>query len=150
MTSNKAQSAQDKETFQTILLVEDEQDIGEFIATAFRQETLYHVVYATTAGEALEVAASSTPCLFLLDYRLPDLDGLELADRLHALPGLETVPTLMISANSPSRQALQQRHIAFLAKPFGLIDLLQAVEHLLARPTDERFVPSTRHRFAEV
>jgi CheY-like chemotaxis protein len=76
---------------------------------------------------------SITPSLVILDYHLPGIDGLDLADRLRANQGLESVPILMISANPPSRKALQQHGITFLAKPFDLTALLKAVEQLLGK-----------------
>jgi CheY-like chemotaxis protein len=118
---------------QTILLVEDDEEISEIIVRLLEQETRYKTIAVTNAIQALEVVNSIKPNVFILDYRLPGIDGLELFDRLHAIKGFEAVPTLMYSANSPSRKALQERHITFLAKPFELDNLLQAVEKLIAQ-----------------
>ena len=116
---------------QTILAVEDEEALADFLVRVIKQETPYQALYATDALQALEVASSIKPSLFILDYQLPGINGLELSDQLHAIEGLETVPTLMVSAASPSRQAMQQRHITFLKKPFDLSDLLGTIEALL-------------------
>ncbi len=115
----------------TILLVEDTDEISDFITQVLRDEMPHAVLHVTDASHALEAVKSIKPSLFILDYRLPGIDGLELSDRLHAIEGLETIPTLMMSANLPPRKAMQQRHISFLAKPFDLSDLLQAIEELL-------------------
>ncbi len=148
MTSYSADKFQNKQlTAPTVLVVEDDEAIGEFIVAALTQAASYHAIHVTNAAQAVEVATFSNPCLFLLDYRLPGITGLELADRLHSMKGLETIPTLMISANLPPRQALQQRHIHFLAKPFELNDLLRTVEHLLAEYRDKSTVPFNRGRF---
>lgn len=121
---------------QTILLVEDDADIGEFIAQALQvlnDETPYTVLHVTDGNRALESANSVKPDLFILDYRLPGMNGIELHDRLHALAELENIPTLIISANFPSRDEMQQRQITFLRKPFNLNDLFRLVERLLSR-----------------
>lgn len=145
MTSYSTDDFQGRKiTAPTILVVEDDESIGEFIVTALTQAASYQAIHVTNAVQAVKVAAFSNPCLFLLDYRLPGITGLELADQLHNIKGLERVPTLMISANLPSRQALQQRNIAFLPKPFDLFDLLRAVEHLLAEYTDQSPIPFNR------
>ncbi|HEY6409099.1 MAG TPA: hypothetical protein VIY29_16690 [Ktedonobacteraceae bacterium] len=69
-----------------------------------------------------------------LDYHLPGTNSLELFDRLHSVKGFETVPTLMVSSNPPPHQALQERHIILLEKPFDLIDLLKVIDTLLPKP----------------
>ena len=114
-----------------LLVVEDDGEIGAFLTDALHEITPYHPFHVTNAVQALEAVATITPSLFILDYHLPGIDGLELADRLHAIKGLESVPILMLYANLPSRKALQERGIRFLAKPFDLGTLLKAVEQLL-------------------
>ena len=121
---------------QTILLVEDDADIGEFIAQALNDETPYTILHVVDGTRALEAAASVKPDLFILDYQLPGMNGIELHDRLHEVRGFEKIPTLIISANVPSRKEMQQRQITFLKKPFDLNDLFKAIEKLLASEED--------------
>src|SRR5947209_13316932 len=99
MTSDELEPTINNKTgLQTILLVvEDDVDIGAFIAQALKNETPYKVLHVTDAARALEVVSSIKPSLLILDYSLPGIDGLELADRLHSIEGLETVPIIMIS-----------------------------------------------------
>ena len=117
----------------TILLVEDDADIGEFIAQALKDETTYTVLHVADGTRALEAVHSVKPSLFILDYQLPGINGIELHDRLHAIEELEAIPTLIVSANFPSRKEMQQRQIAFLKKPFDLNELFKLIEKLLAR-----------------
>jgi CheY-like chemotaxis protein len=114
-----------------ILIVEDEETICDFIVRLLEQETPYKPLSAPNAIQALELVDVIKPDLFMLDYQLPGIDGLELFDRLHVMKGLEAVPALMFSANALSQKALRERHIPFLLKPFDLDDLLQIVERLL-------------------
>jgi CheY-like chemotaxis protein len=114
-----------------ILLVEDDNDIGDFITQALGDELPHQVLSVGNASQALEVVQTIKPVLFILDYQLPGIDGLELSRQLHALDGLETVPTLLISANPPPQEAMHQSYLACLAKPFDLADFLQAVKRLL-------------------
>jgi CheY-like chemotaxis protein len=132
MMNYEPEATANKETAtQTILAVDDEEALGDFLVRVIEQETPYQALSATDAVQALQVVSSIKPSLFILDYQLPGINGLELSDQLHSIEGLETVPTLMVSAASPSRKAMQQRHITFLKKPFNLSDLLQAIEELL-------------------
>lgn len=114
-----------------ILVVEDEETISDFIVRLLEEETPHKAISVSNALQALEVVDVIKPDLFLLDYQIPGINGLELFDRLHAMQGLEAVPALMFSANVLPQKPLQQRGIAFLMKPFDLDDLLQMVERLL-------------------
>src|SRR5438876_10036201 len=98
---------QNKELFATreyasgkiILLVEDDLANAARLVEAIEQETPYKVVLAPDALVALVVASPIKPNLFLLDYRLPRANGISLSDQLHALKGLEDVPTLIVTAD---------------------------------------------------
>jgi CheY-like chemotaxis protein len=137
MVSKELASAENNEiSIRTILLVEDDEAISEFLSRLIEQETPYKALHVTDAAEALQVVASIKPSLLILDYQLPGINGLELFDRLHSIEGLEMVPTIMVSANFPSRKAIQQRQITFIQKPFDLPDLLTAIDELL--PEQER------------
>ncbi|HEU0003716.1 MAG TPA: response regulator [Ktedonobacteraceae bacterium] len=131
MSSEQPEAIVGETRIQTILLVEDDEDIGEFIAQALKDETPYTVLHVTDGARALDAVNSVKPGLFILDYQLPGINGIELHDRLHAIKELETIPTLIVSANIPSRKDMQQRQIAFLKKPFDLNELFKTVEKLL-------------------
>lgn len=85
----------------TILVVEDDQYIGEYIAQVLRHEGPYDILMATDAFRALNIVKNRKPELFLLDCQLPQMNGIELYDRLQKAGGLEDVPALFISANPP-------------------------------------------------
>ena len=136
MANDRQEGAADREVnTQVILVVEDEETISDFIVRVLEEETPYKALSVANAIQALELVEVIKPDLFMLDYQLPGINGLELFDRLHAMQGLEAVPALMFSADAFSEKALQQslqeRHITFLMKPFELDYLLQVVENLL-------------------
>ena len=120
-------------TTQPILIVEDESDIAEFLTQVLGEVMPYPILPLPSAGDALEAVRFIKPSLFLLDYRLPDGDGLALSDRLHTMKGLEAVPTIMMSASPPPRREMQKRHITFLPKPFDISYLLEAIADLLPK-----------------
>lgn len=132
MASNTQEAVASEATgTRVILIVEDEETICEFIVRLLEEETPYKALSVPNAMRALELVDVIKPDLFMLDYRLPGINGMELFDRLHVKRGLEAVPALMFSANVPPQKALEERHIPFLLKPFDLDDLLQVVEKLL-------------------
>lgn len=118
---------------QTILIVDDERPICDLLVTILEQETPYEAFAATDVSQAIEEANAIRPDLFVLDYGLPGMNGLQLHDLLHSIAGLETVPTLMISVFTPSLQARQDRHITFVQKPFDIDLLLNVIINLLSQ-----------------
>lgn len=119
----------------TILVVEDDELIGVFLAEAISQETAYHPLLVSDGFEALKVTHDFIPSLFLLDYRLPKMNGVELYDRLHAREELETVPAIVVSANLPLHE-LTKRGLLGLKKPFDLDQLLEMVERTITQPVE--------------
>ncbi|HEU5374475.1 MAG TPA: response regulator [Ktedonobacteraceae bacterium] len=124
-----SEHAEDK--IKIILVVEDNTGVGEFLVEALKMEAHYQALLATDGAQALEMVKTLTPDLFVLDYQLPVMTGLELADRLQTIEALKPIPVLLMSANLPKRE-LDKRHIAFINKPFELEKLLQAIEKLVA------------------
>jgi CheY-like chemotaxis protein len=115
----------------SILLVEDDESIGEVLVQAITQETSYIVTLARNGQDALKSVEQIKPQLLILDYQLPRMNGLELYDRLHDMQELQDVPTIMISARLP-RQELKKRQITAMNKPIDLDDFLQTIEQFLA------------------
>ena len=124
-------SGDPKHHIKTILVVEDDINIGEVLIQAIYQETSYLAILANDGFEALKVIENITPNLFILDYQLPRMNGIELYDKLHAIDKLSTVPAIMISARLP-RQDLATRNITAMNKPIDLDDFLQTIDQLLA------------------
>lgn len=125
-------SSNERSTGKTILIVEDDEAIRLLLKDVLAFETPYHPIFACTGTEALDALEEMNPGLFVLDYNLPDMNGLALYDRLHALQRLEKVPALLISARIADEVAdeIKKRNILFLQKPFDLRDLLYLIERL--------------------
>ena len=115
-----------------IFVVDDDEHIGQLITQLIHLETPHKAWHHTTGSQALEASRHHTLHLFILDYELPDMNGLELHDQLHLFEHLRHVPTLLISAMKPPLQELRKRTITFLAKPFDLTELLHTITRLLA------------------
>jgi DNA-binding response OmpR family regulator len=111
----------------TILVVEDDLSIGEIIALTISEETPFRVCLVSDAYEAFQQLKEIVPVLFLLDYQLPGMSGLQFYDQLCTMPEFAQVPSIMISANLPWYE-LKKRKIAGLQKPFEIDELLAIVE----------------------
>ena len=79
----------------TILLIEDERAISNFICRALTAND-YKAVSASSGKEGLSLFFSHCPDLVLLDLGLPDMDGLDVLSQLSGLP--QEVPVIIISA----------------------------------------------------
>lgn len=115
----------------TILVVEDDADIGTFIVLAISQETKHSTHLVTDGFQALKATYDLKPDLLILDYQLPRMNGIELYDKLQARNELAGIPTIMISARLPA-QEIARRNITGVKKPFELYELLRTIEEKLA------------------
>ena len=114
----------------TILLVEDDAIISELLTQMIIQETPYQVFSVSDGLEALKLVKNMKPQLFILDYWLPFMQGIEVYDNLHGTEGLEEVPAIMLSVNAPV-QEINKRHMTYIRKPFDITKLLDTINRLL-------------------
>ena len=131
MSDFEASSEEKHLAAKTILVVEDDEDVWEFFMQALELETPYRSILAKDGFQALKIVQIIKPNLFVLDYQLPQMNGIELYDHLHATAGLEDIPALFMSANLPTYE-LKKRRVYYLKKPVDLGELLQKIEELLA------------------
>jgi CheY-like chemotaxis protein len=83
-----------------------------------------------SSGKPLLESAYKIPDLFILDKRLPEIDGLDLCRHLKNRPEIKHVPVIIISASPKfGAQALKAGASAFLAKPFQMLTLVRMVDH---------------------
>lgn len=125
---------------ETILVVEDELHIREALAIALESEG-FNVVEAGTASHAAVQAASQPPKLIILDLGLPDRDGVEFIRDYRAW---SDVPILILSARDAEAskvQALDAGADDYLAKPFGMAEMLARIRALLRRRQPEQQNP---------
>jgi two-component system, OmpR family, response regulator MprA len=121
----------------TILVVDDDPKLLKMVQRTLAYEG-FQVLTALDGREALAQAISQRPDAIVLDWMMPDLDGLEVTTRLRA--AADTVPILMLTA----RDAVQDRVTGldggaddYLVKPFSPAELLARLRALLRRAETE-------------
>lgn len=115
-----------------ILVVDDEPSITEFVSYALKKEG-FNADIVGNGEDALEMAAKNVYDLFVLDIMLPGMDGYELCRRLRAKT---TAPVLFLSARDTELDKVVGLEIGgddYLAKPFGVRELIARVRALLRR-----------------
>lgn len=114
----------------TILVVEDDEEVAALLEALLLEEFGANIVLAQSGREAWRVVHTQPIDLILLDYQLPDTDGLQLYDSWQHYYDLADIPVIMTSANPPYEE-LEKRHLLNITKPFDLESILEAVEHAL-------------------
>lgn len=118
----------------TILVVEDDEVTGALISEIIKQETTHHILLARDGFTALELVKEfeARPQLFILDYRLPGMDGIKLYDQLHAIRELDHIPAIILSAAIEEQiDQIKTRNIIGLGKPFDTDEFLLIIEEEL-------------------
>jgi len=131
-----------------ILVVDDEPSIVDAVATALRYEG-YEVDEAGSGRAALRAVAAHEPDLVVLDWMLPDIDGLEVGRRLRARGQGSAVLFLTAKDATESKvEALRAGGDDYVTKPFSLAELVARVEAILRRTAGEQ--PGDLLRFADL
>jgi len=138
-----------EETQSRILVVDDEPNITDLVATALRYEG-FEVDTAYDGRTALDKAVSFRPQLLVLDVMLPDLDGFEVARRLRQEG--RRVPMLFLTARDATEDKVRGLTLGgddYVTKPFSLEELLARVRAVLRRVTSSP-EEGSRMRFADL
>src|SRR5437588_3919154 len=118
---------------QRILVVDDEPSIVDAVATALRYEG-YDVEEAATGRAALAAVARTEPDLIVLDWMLPDLEGIEVGRRLRA-NGVKSAVLFLTAKDATEHkvEALRAGGDDYVTKPFSLAEVVARVQAILRR-----------------
>lgn len=124
-------SIEDKKA--TILYVEDNPDNRLLIRRVLMSEG-YSVVEAANAKDAFDKIKETHPNLILMDINMPDIDGYTLTAQLRAIPELNKVPIIALTANvmkGDRERSLEAGCDGYLQKPVDIDTLTSSVEKYL-------------------
>jgi two-component system, OmpR family, response regulator len=131
-----------------ILVVDDEQSIVDAVATALRYEG-YEVEEAYNGRDALAAVASAEPDLIVLDWMLPDIEGIEVGRRLRAL-GFKSAVLFLTAKDSTENkvEALRAGGDDYVTKPFSLAEIVARIQAILRRTAGD--LPGDVLHFADL
>ena len=123
---------------ETILIVEDEEDIRELLDVNLRKHG-YRTLLAASGEEGLKKARAGKPDLILLDLMLPGVDGLEVCRQLKRDPALASVPVMMVTARGEEADIVAGLELGaedYVVKPFSPRVLVARVKTVLRRKSE--------------
>jgi two-component system, OmpR family, response regulator len=131
-----------------ILVVDDEPSIVDAVSTALRYEG-FEVEEALNGREALAAVVRSEPDLVVLDWMLPDVEGIEVGRRLRER-GFKTAILFLTAKDAVENkvEALRAGGDDYVTKPFSLAELVARVQAILRRTGSE--LPGEVLRYADL
>src|ERR1035437_9254979 len=126
-----------------IVIIEDEPDIVQLVRYSFQKEG-FQVESFVRGKDGLDYLHRKPADLVLLDIMLPDLDGLEICNRLRADERLRTLPVIFLTAKGAEIDRVLGLEIGaddYVVKPFSSRELLARVKAVLRRKEHSRRDP---------
>jgi DNA-binding response OmpR family regulator len=118
-----------------ILIVEDDVDVADMLNAYFNVQG-YDVSTANWGEDAIRSCQTKLPDLVILDIRLPDIDGFEVARRLRSIRRTKEVPIIFLTEKRARGDRLQGLEVGaddYLTKPFDVQELRLRVRNALRR-----------------
>ena len=116
-----------------ILIADDDELLLRFLEHKLQGQN--HTTIAVTDGlQALQAATEQKPDLIVLDVMMPDMDGLEVLNRLKASSETDSIPVLMLTARKLEKDVVAGLSLGaqdYLVKPFMAEEFLIRVQKLL-------------------
>ena len=120
---------------QKILIVEDDIDVAEMVTAYFRAQG-YDVLTVNWGEDGVRACQTNHPDLAILDIRLPDIDGYEVARRLRSDRRTADVPIIFLTEKRERADKLQGLELGaddYITKPFDIQELRLRVRNALRR-----------------
>ncbi|WP_437296361.1 response regulator [Sorangium sp. So ce426] len=112
----------------SVLIIDDDVDLATTLAETLR-DLGYEATPFFSGREALErLLDGERPGVILLDLMMPKMNGWKVCDELCAIPALEEIPVVIMTAASNIKQPMPTHAREVLSKPFELDALLRTID----------------------
>jgi CheY-like chemotaxis protein len=115
------------------VLVVDDDPIMHRVLRLYLERNGHHMISATSAPQALALAAGELPHVIVLDVRMPEMGGLAALRELKEMPATRAIPVIVVTVHADHATHLESEvsgAAAFLAKPFRPAELLAEITRL--------------------
>lgn len=122
-----------------ILIVEDDLDVADMLNAYFRVQG-YEVFTVNWGEDGVRAATTSRPDLIILDIRLPDIDGYEVARRVRSDRKTNTIPIIFLTEKRDRADRLRGLELGaddYITKPFDVQELRLRVRNALKRASQD-------------
>ena len=119
--------------FSTLLLVDDSDDMLEFLSSNLNQQ--YQIATARDGIEALDLLSKQSFDLIISDWMMPRMDGAELCKQVRSNPLTSHTPFILLTAKTDDQSKVQGMDIgadAYIEKPFSLQYLGACIRNIIA------------------
>src|SRR5712692_5521964 len=130
-----SQTQQTNRTTAPVLVIDDEESIVDLIKLGLKYEG-FEVVAASDGEEGIASAQRTNPIFIILDWMLPDMDGLEVCRRLRSNPTTHEIPILLLTAKDEVGSRVEGLNTGaddYLTKPFSFEELVARLRAILRR-----------------
>lgn len=119
----------------TVLVVDDDNFMCKLLGRMLAIEG-YQILLAHSASDVLLTIRSKRPDLIVMDVLMPGLNGIEITKRLKTVPGLASIPVIIVTGNSEDsivKESLKAGAVDFVVKPVDRTAFLGKVKRALGR-----------------
>lgn len=120
---------------QTILVVDDEQDLLDLIEYNLKKEG-FGVLTSDSGEKGIEIARRKKPDLILLDIMMPGMDGIEVCRMIKSDPATQAIPVVFLTARGDEKSEITGLDLGaddYLFKPISTSKLLSRIKAILRR-----------------
>jgi two-component system, OmpR family, response regulator MprA len=124
-----------KQPSSLVLVIDDEGSVVELIKLGLKYEG-FEVEAASDGEEGIAAAQRTNPVFIILDWMLPDMDGLEVCRHLRTNPTTRDIPILMLTAKDEVGSRVEGLNTGaddYLTKPFDFEELVARIRAILRR-----------------
>jgi two-component system, OmpR family, response regulator MprA len=124
-----------KQNTAPVLVIDDEDSIIDLIKLGLKYEG-FEVVAAGDGEEGIATAQRTNPIFIILDWMLPDMDGLEVCRRLRSNPTTREIPILLLTAKDDVGNRVEGLNTGaddYLTEPFSFEELVARIRAILRR-----------------
>lgn len=119
----------------SILVIDDEEDLGFFIKSTLELTGRYRVFHSTDGQSGVQIARSHNPDLILLDVMMPKMDGIEVLRHLKEDTKTMSIPVVMLTARNDDdtiTEAISSFAQHYIVKPVEMDYLTAQIEYVLS------------------